>query len=67
MKVYKNFDEIRGKGKKHRDNITKIFKNGIAEISKKLPFLRKLSVNFGTLYNFKKFWINQVKICTNFI
>ncbi len=54
MKVYKNFDEIRGiikkTTRKYYENLKKnclVLNN--AEILKKLQFLRKLRVNFVTL------------------
>ncbi len=71
MNVYKHFYEIRGKGeKKNTKKILRKFKNNwsvlnIAEILKKLPFLRKYSLNFGTFEILKKFWINQVKNSAN--
>ncbi len=60
MKVYKNFDEIRGKVLKATEKILQKFKKNwsvlnIAEILKIVAFSRKFSVNFGTLWFLKNF------------
>ncbi len=60
MKIYKNFDEIRGKVKKTTEKILRKFKKelitlNIAEILKKVAILRKFSINFGLFKILKKF------------